>query len=744
MKKINLIIFKLKIISLLFLSNLTAFSQDGGLHIQLHKNAEGSFYQYNKDSLYIPLKIANSSTYNAIGVINLKTEQWNYITSPSPFNFSLAVAPKIVMKNANEGACIIGGYAQHLTNNNWQSSTVQTSTVTVSGASSLGYFGYANNSGTYTTFYSNNGTTWNSVHTSTMFPYFSKTNTKVYTIFNSQLKVSSNGGSSFTTVNPTVALGGQMHTPNDDTLYVQSTQLMRSFDAGATWTALPYPTANVSQMACKNGKEIMIIDQVAPVKTAYYSNNSGLSWTTYTTLPTFFSSEKLIVGSESFYLYPGYKSLNGATWTDFLAPSPAPKPYDVTITNNIVLASYAQGYFGYSLNKGHNFIFLPNKIPNGFDAMAAKAVNQNLFLVADRKGQIYTSTDKGVTWNQKTNSVSNNVPRKFTLSQNSNTVVLTCLGGHYMSVNGTSTFSTLNVQGGGNHCQTLKPTSGTVIDVGGVFSPPTFSLSAWQFYAFNSPSVGVAIGSVTALPTEVIIDIEMRDDNVGYFLTRNSANNETIVYKTTDGWVTTTSITSIPSPTTSIRSYDGLYGRIKLFGSDTVIISGSGNPTNNQTTYYHISTNSGLNWTLNQVNFSKPTTALGNKVYQLSFFDKTSYIGLISGNICGSGAASSGMYLSSNQFSQTPSGIKQLTNTKSINNLFCYPNPTSNNLIITKEGGFNNSTIKVYDLTGKLCYNENRVSTETYTINCEKLQTGIYLILVEENSKIWNSKFVKK
>lgn len=742
MKTKNLTLLILKVF--IFLNSFAVYSQGGGLHIQWHKDAQGSFYQYNTDSLYVPLKIANSSTYNAIGVLNLRTEQWDYITSVQPFSFSLAVNPMIIMKDANTGVCAIGGYAAHLTSNNWQSSTAQTSTVTVSGANNLGYFGYANNTGTYTTYYSSNTTTWNAVHTSTMFPYFSKTKTKVYTIFNSQLKVSSNGGASYTTVNPTVSLGGPIYTPNDDTLYVASTQLMRSFDAGVTWSAVPYPSANPSQIACKNGKEIMIIDQVANPKTVYYSNTSGNSWTTYTTLPAFFSSEKLIAGSEAFYLYPGYRSTNGATWSDFLAASPAPKPYDVTITNNLVLAAYAQGYFGYSKNYGHNFTFLPNKIPSNIDAMATKAINQNLFLIADRKGQIFTSTDQGATWNQKTNSTVNNVPRKFTMSQNSNTVVLSCLGAPYVSVNGASTFSFINVVGGGSHYQTIKPQAGTVIDVCGIFSPPSFNLSGWQFYAFNTSTLGTVIGSVSALSTEEIIDIEMRDDNVGYFLTRNIANNETIVYKTTDGWVTTTSITAIQSPTASIRSYDGRYGKIQLFGTDTVIISGSGNPTNNQTTYYHVSTNAGTNWQLNQVDFSRPTTALGNRVYQLSFFNKNNYIGLISNNLCGSGQASIGVYLKNNNTTLTPTDLNYILPEKTTNTLRCFPNPTNSELMITKEGGFLHSNIMIYDVLGKLHLKENNYSGNSIELACNNLITGVYLVVVEENGKTLNTKFIKR
>ncbi len=57
---------------------------------------------------------------------------------------------------------------------------------------------------------------------------------------------------------------------------------------------------------------------------------------------------------------------------------------------NVVFEASAQGYFGYSLNKGYSFSLIPNKVPNDEDLMAAKTSDTNNFLDADRKQQTWT------------------------------------------------------------------------------------------------------------------------------------------------------------------------------------------------------------------------------------------------------------------------------------------------------------------------------------------------------------------
>ncbi len=706
-----------------------SFSQGKGLHYQFHGDATANSYKYNEDTLIFPITVANTSTYNAIGIVNLKTETWSTTSYSTAFSFSYANTPTIVMKNLNEGICTtIGNQLAYSTSNFWQTTAPLTGTVNALGATKFGYYGYRSVAGcgscTYSISFSTNGSSWsNALIELNSFnpPVFTKSKNKIYTIHNNLLKASVNGGSSYNTVSGTYTFNitypviPKIMTLNDDTIFVNANQFHRSFDGGATWSVIAIPTAssNVGQIESKKGNELLIIEKFTPYN-VHYSNNSGNSWTTYTAVPQFYKTGE---------------KLNSA---------PSTSLYDLTHTNDIVLAGFAQGYFGYSTNRGQNFTFLPNKIPSNIDAMAVKADNINKFYVADRKGQIFMSTNQGQTWTQKTTSAFNNPPRKFTLSQNSNNVVLSCIGGPWMSTDGGNTFAGMSLIGGGQHYQTVKPTSGAVIDVG---SQLTGTVSTWQFYSFSSPTLATTIGSVVCLPTEEMIDIQMRDDNVGYFMTRNSANNETIVYKTTNGWLTTTSISAIPSPTITYKAYDGRYGNVQLLGQDTVIISGSGNVVANQTDFYHISKDGGLTWTKINTDFSYPTSVLGNRVYKLMFFNSTNYLGLISSNLSGSGQASSGVYLNA-EGSVSQVGISELTSKIDNKTLVIYPNPAHDQLTL-KTDGFNieNFKVEIINTIGQTVF---KTEVNTNTLDVSDLKRGIYFITLKNKNNHYSGKFIKE
>lgn len=723
---------------------LQVLAQPATIHLQWHRDAASTVYAYNgKSTIYQVLKIANVSNNNAIGVIDLENETWSYTGSPA-LTYSLMNNALVYMKNTQEGFIVGGPTTNNYTQNAWQNlSNTPTlpAGLTISGSSSFGYYGYALASGTYSTYFSTDATTWNVVHTSTNVPYFAQTNSKLFTIQNGTLKVSTNGGSSFSTVNGSITLNGMVYAPNNDTLFVTDTQLKRSFDGGLTWSSVAYPNTSFNHIACKNGKEILFVNTSMTPKTAYYSNNSGTSFTSYTTIPAAYTNEKLFASSNAFIFYPNFKSSDGNNWTSFLPTAPAPRPYDITATGNIVLAGIAQGFFGYSTNYGQTFIY-PNKVnTSSTDVMAVKADNINKFYAADRKGQVSVSTDQGVSWIQKNTNTGNNVPRKFTISANSNTVLLSCLGGPVMSIDGGNTFAGVNILNGGVHYQTLKPTAGTAIDVGGIFNPPTFALSGWQFYTLNSSGLGPMIGSVTCQPGEEVIDIQMRDDNVGYFMTRNSANNETIVYKTTNAWVTTSSISAIPSPTSTYKAYDGRYGNVQLFGQDTVIISGSGNVVGNQTNFYHISTDGGLTWLKINTNFSNPTSILGNNVYKLSFINSNRYVGLTSLSISGSGQASSGVVLNTlGSSGASVVGIKESAPYNGRENLVVYPNPANNELFIkTDEFEIEKYEVQILNTVGQSVSK----SFTNHGINISDLEEGIYFISIKTERGNYSGKFIK-
>jgi Secretion system C-terminal sorting domain len=67
--------------------------------------------------------------------------------------------------------------------------------------------------------------------------------------------------------------------------------------------------------------------------------------------------------------------------------------------------------------------------------------------------------------------------------------------------------------------------------------------------------------------------------------------------------------------------------------------------------------------------------------------------------------------------------------------LSVFPNPTTNSLQLDiKELDLNNLKYQMYDLTGKLIYNE-KIVAESTTIKMEQLQAAIYVLKVVDNNK---------
>lgn len=77
--------------------------------------------------------------------------------------------------------------------------------------------------------------------------------------------------------------------------------------------------------------------------------------------------------------------------------------------------------------------------------------------------------------------------------------------------------------------------------------------------------------------------------------------------------------------------------------------------------------------------------------------------------------------------------------------LAIYPNPTTNWLQLeVKNTEFTNLTYQMYDLNGKLIYNE-KVNAENTTIKTEQLPSAIYLLKVlDSNTEVKTFKIIKK
>ena len=727
---------------------LSGLAQEG-LHYQWHSSGQATqLYQHNTDTVY-RLSAINQTSNNTIGVFNLKTESWEYLKAPG-LNLNLVFNSQIIMRNALNGIVMQGGTQCSVTADAWQTATSYTlpNITSIVRGNKFGYIAYSTTTPSFNTLFSSTGASWTPVHTTTVIPQFSGTKDKVYTIHANLLKVSINGGASFTPVNATYTVDGLPLSPNDDTLYVASNVLHRSFDGGVNWTTTTFPVSTRSQIVCKNGRELMYIDEVANPKKIYYSNNSGTSWTTYTNLPPVNGGERLMATSLKFFLFPGFESVDGSVWYRFLESAPATKPYDITITDKIVVAAFSQGYFGYSTNKGFNFRFSPSKVSANFDLMAAKAADINMFYAADRKGQIFTSSDQGQTWTQKVTSTFNNIPRKFSISNNKTTVVMSAIGSAYVSFDSGSTFAFLNTTVGSGHYQTIKPSSAKIVDVAPLVATPSFTQVGFEIYEFNGTNTPVLTSSIAVNVAQDIVDVKMVNDNLGYLLTRKPSTNETVVYKTTNGWLTTASVSAIASPTASVRTYDGKYGNINCFGTDTIIISGSGDPINNKTDYYHVSIDGGLTWTQVFTAFLHPNAGFGNRVYKLDFFNTSEFVGLISGTQCGGIQASQAVYMNAKlagaSGSSAPVAIEQFSDKKNVVPLQVFPNPSSDWITLALPESKDAVEVSIVSLNGAEVYNAALPGGSRLQLNINELASGVYVLKVNSQGYINSCKLIKQ
>lgn len=84
-------------------------------------------------------------------------------------------------------------------------------------------------------------------------------------------------------------------------------------------------------------------------------------------------------------------------------------------------------------------------------------------------------------------------------------------------------------------------------------------------------------------------------------------------------------------------------------------------------------------------------------------------------------------------------GIDENNNTT----LTLYPNPVSNLLSIT--GMENNSTINIYDVTGKLVISKNNLANTSYSLSTESLNSGVYFVSINsDNTPTKTIKIIKE
>lgn len=83
-----------------------------------------------------------------------------------------------------------------------------------------------------------------------------------------------------------------------------------------------------------------------------------------------------------------------------------------------------------------------------------------------------------------------------------------------------------------------------------------------------------------------------------------------------------------------------------------------------------------------------------------------------------------------------------LDNVQNVDNtISLYPNPANSNLNIYSKDNILN--IKILDINGRIIYDKNNLNSNTSNIEVSNLKAGIYMVIVENESGVQKSKFIK-
>lgn len=89
------------------------------------------------------------------------------------------------------------------------------------------------------------------------------------------------------------------------------------------------------------------------------------------------------------------------------------------------------------------------------------------------------------------------------------------------------------------------------------------------------------------------------------------------------------------------------------------------------------------------------------------------------------------------------SSLLSLTDTNFNTTLVAYPNPVIDYLAISSTDNIRISSIKLYDITGRIVYEKTNSFTET-KINFSTLQSGMYMLVLNSDKKTVTRKIMKQ
>jgi photosystem II stability/assembly factor-like uncharacterized protein len=699
------------------------FRAQTGLHVQQYYG--GYSVVHSPDSIFMGLNVPSGS-FRRMALYNPSTKDWKYVNSTDYTPY----AGPFVMRNNMEGVMFGPSVADiYKTTDGWQTLTTVPNVANGWGLDQVvstpaGYAGYE--PALRDLYFSPDGITWTMAQGtgSGGTPMLKNYGNKVVLFKGASGNyVSTDGGQNFSSVTFSTTFSGNLvdfvMLSADTFIVATQFNVHKSFDGGTTWTSNATP-ASISEIAVKNSNEYFAFVSGQP----YTSADGGVTWQQKTPLP-FISYINTFYINNDFYAWPDYRSSdNGVTWQEvFPNAGTMAGVYDLHFNGSNGIIGRTNGKVHYSNDKGRSYS-LADTIPTGEDIMAVRLLNSGYYLAGDRDGQVFVSTDNGLTWSQKnTNNIPIN-PRKFSVSADEKVIVMSRAGMPMVSTDSANTFTMFNV-GGGDHSQTVKP-SGEIIDVGGWFDYVTFQYKGWEISRYSPAGVKTVIDTFLAVG-EALVDIHMASNTVGYLVTFDNTTKVTKVYKTTNGWAGgTTLVSSINPVMANVTNYPLGLTRIRDFGTDTLILFADGK------TFWHYSYDGGATWTQDGgLTIHATYPSLYPTLKKSHFFTPTEYMFALN---------SSGLYLNTSS-SSVPNGLGE-EETPEKDDQLLFPNPASNAISILGATG-TLQEVRIYDCTGKLFFvRQNHPAAEA--IDVSFLPAGIYFLhATGEDGNVSAGRFIK-
>ncbi len=716
-------------------------------------------FQLSKDTFCVlnSINSVSSYSYNCVAITNANNgENYGYhvLQNNVPYETTFTATPfptegtKLIMKNKNEGV-IFSPFSQfyYTSTDGFVTMTNYTPTILPNNATKYGYYSITGAPSNYKVMFSVNGLTWNnSLSTNTNSLSVTKAQQKLYATAGNTVYASTNGGASFSVLTNTVDLtDASLFAATDDTLYVIGTnKLLKSFDAGNSWLSVTPPTSTYFLSAgFKNGHELLLFYGTSNFnKSTYYSSDASTTFSLTNFAPPMGINGKVIASSTYFFsdntLLKTTNGINNGSvnqWDNYISRI-SEKGYDVDFNGTTGIIGYDDGYCAVSNSNGTHFSKYSK--PDVEDLMAVKVVNNNLFFIGNRKGEVYKSINQGTTWTKQYSNSLNFYAIKILASQNTNTIVMQRAGQPIISTDGGNTFN-LSSQtiGGSISAMSIKPVSGQILFLQSTVSGSTFSIECSSLSLTTKNS----ISSYTINTTDniALIDMQMANDNVGYIIANNNTQKTTIILKTTNGCNSFTQVGLIPNAIA--------HNNLQIKGTDTLYILGKG--SDNKASFYHYSIDGGVNWTKINLDFSKPGYSNDNEnnAYKTHFFSPNQYIALVNGISGGFPTENAyNIYLKlSGVANPLPNSVNEEMQYSNRDNFKIYPNPTKNSLTIEPKE-FQNSdkfTITIVNVLGEIVLHKQSASViETLELN--NFKSGVYFIEIIQNAKRHSAKFIKE